>query len=216
MKLLIGIFLTILSSASFAQVEKGKYLTSGTFRVRNYYEGGNNYKRLVIGLTNKTGYFINNSVVVGIKADYTWTHEKVYRFAWVQQGNSQWYEKGIYNRHEYAIGIFADKYFKLTQKLYLTVGAYGQYYGLSDIETGDYYDLNDEYVGVSYRKQSLPNKIAQLGLTNSVIYFLNERFGINCLLSSLDVTINHRNQKGAEFDLRAPIMNLGIQYHFPK
>ena len=216
MRQLLTLAILFFSLTLQGQVQKNKFLTSGTFRVRNFYDGGDTYKTFQIGMTNKTGYFITNSIVVGIKSDYTWTHKKTKQFGALQQGGSQWYEKGIYNRHEYAIGAFADKYYKLGKKLYLTVGLYGQYYRFTDIEVGDYFDQNDTYIGVSYRKQSFPNKVAQLGLTNSLVYFLNERFGINCLVSSLDFTINNKNNRGVEFDLRAPIMNLGIQYHFPK
>jgi hypothetical protein len=214
MKQFYTLLFSLFALTSFGQVQKGKYLTSGTFEFRNYFEGSNPYKRLQIGLTNKTGFFINNTIAVGLKTDYSWTHEKTKRFGTIQIGGSQWYEKGIYNRHDYGLGVFADKYFKLSKKLYITLGIYGQYNSFSDIEKGDFFDQNDEYVGVSYSKGIVPYHIIQIGLTNSLIYFLNKRWGINCLVSTLESTINEG--RAAEFDFRTPIMNLGIQYHFPK
>jgi len=208
---LVFLFLTL---TAFGQIEKHKFLTTGTFRLRNYYEGGNEYKRVQVGFTNKTGFFVTNSIAIGSQVDYTWTHEKVKRWSMLQQGNSQWYQKGIYNRQEYSIGLFVDKYFKLAKKLYATAGMYAQYYSFKDVEEGQIFDQNDTYVGVDYKSLTYPNQIAKVGLTNSAVYFLNARFGINCLLSSLDIVIN--KNKASEFDMKFPIMNLGIQYHFPK
>jgi hypothetical protein len=199
---------------SFGQVQKGKYLTSGTFNLRNHYEGNNSYKRLQIGVINKTGYFLSNSIVVGIKTNYTWTHERTTGFAPLQQGGSQWYKSGFYNRHEYAFGLFGDKYFMLGKKLYVTVGLYGQYSSFSDIEKGDFFDQNGDKVGISYEKITLPSQVARVGLTNSLVYFLNQHWGINCLVSSFDITIHKKRPD--EFDFKTPIMNFGIQYHFPK
>jgi hypothetical protein len=105
--------------------------------------------------------------------------------------------------------VFVDKYFKLAKKLYTTAGIYAQYYSYKEVEEGQIFDQNDTYVGVDYKSRTSPNQIAKLGLTNSAVYFLNTRFGINCLLSSLDIVIN--KNRAAEFDLRFPIMNLGIQ-----
>src|SRR5690349_16092099 len=187
MRHILALVILFFSLISQGQIQKSKFLTSGTFRIRNFYDGGDIYKTFQIGLTNKTGYFITNSIVLGIKSDYTWTHKRTKQLGALQQGGNQWYQKGLYNRHEYAIGIFADKYYKPGNKLYVTVGLYGQYYQFTDLEIGDYFDQNDSYVGVNYRKQVFPNKIAQLGLTNSLIYFLNERFGINCLVSAIEL-----------------------------
>jgi hypothetical protein len=214
MKQFYTLLFTLLTMTSFGQVQKGKYLTSGTFNLRNHYEGNNSYKRLQIGVINKTGYFLSNSIVVGIKTNYTWTHERTTGFAPLQQGGSQWYKSGFYNRHEYAFGLFGDKYFMLGKKLYVTVGLYGQYSSFSDIEKGDFFDQNGDKVGISYEKITLPSQVARVGLTNSLVYFLNQHWGINCLVSSFDITIHKKRPD--EFDFKTPIMNFGIQYHFPK
>jgi hypothetical protein len=213
MKQFYTVLFTLLAIKSFGQVQKGKYLTSGTFNLKNRYEGDNPYKRLQIGVTNKTGYFLSNSVVIGIKTNYTWTHEKTIRFATLQQGGSQWYESGLYNRHEYAFGLFGDKYFKLGKKLYITVGLYGQYSSFSDIEKGDFFDQNGNKLGIGYEKITNPSQVARIGLTNSLVYFLNQRWGINCLVSSFDVTIHKKRPD--EFEFNTPLMNFGIEYHFP-
>lgn len=216
MKQLYCFLFSIFTLTSFGQVQKGKFLTTGTLRVRSFFDGGDPYKTFQLALQNKTGRFLTNTIVVGLKTDYSWTHKKTKQFGALQQGGSQWYEKGVYNRHEYAVGLFVDKYFKLSKKLFITAGVFGQYHRFSDVEVGDYYDQNDNYIGVSYKKTIIPYSSARLGLTNSLVYFLNERFGINCLVSSLDISTNNRNKPGIEFDFRIPVMNLGIQYHFPK
>jgi hypothetical protein len=215
MKQLFCFLFSLWTLTTYGQVQNGKLLTTGTLRVRNFYDGDYS-KAFQLGIQNKTGKFVTNTVIVGVKADYTWTNEKTFRFGALQQGGSQWFQRGVYNRNEFAIGVFADKYFALLKKLYLTVGIFVQYSRFSEEEVGKYFDQNGNEVGIDYRKWIEPNNGAQLGLTNSFIYFLNERFGINCMVSSLDISIHPANHRGTEFDLRIPIMNLGIQYHFPK
>ena len=211
--ILVNLFLTLTIQA---QIQKSKFLTSGAFRLRNFYNNDEIYKTFEIGFTNKTGYFLTKSIVLGVKSNYTWTHKKTKRFAALQQGNSQYYEKGLFNGREYAVGIFADKYYKLGKNIYITVGIYGQYYNYKEVEEGDYFDQNDIYAGISYKTTGSRYKIANFGITNSLVYFLNKRFGINCLLSTLDFTVNKTTLKGLGFDFKIPIMDLGIQYHFPK
>lgn len=214
MKTLCTIAFTFLTLSIFGQIEKGKFLASGAFQFRNYYEGGNQHKRIVIGLSNKTGYFITKDIVIGPQIDYTWTHENVERVSFIQQGGSQWIEKGTYNRHDYSLGIFIDKYFKMANKLYLTAGIYGQFSSFKDLEVGQIYNQNGVSVGIEYETETFPNQVAKVGLSCSAVYFINNRFGLNCLISSLDMVVN--KNIASEIYWQFPAMKLGIQYHFPK
>lgn len=214
MKTLCTIAFSLLTLSIFGQIEKGKYLTSGAFQFRNYYEGDNLHKRIVIGLSNKTGYLLAKGLVIGPQIEYTWTHENVERFSSLQQGGSQWIQKGTYNRHDYSIGVFIDKYFKVANKLCLTAGFYAQYSTFNELEVGQILDQNGLSVGIEYETETFPNQVAKVGLSCSAVYFINNRFGLNCLISSLDFVIN--KNIASEIYWQFPMMKLGIQYHFPK
>lgn len=216
MRSIFSVLFPLVTLASFGQVDVNKFLTSGTLRIKYDYQDKNTYKTFQAGFTSKTGWFASDLVVVGVKADYAWTHENVFKDAPVRQVNGIWFVKAVRNRHEYAIGLFADRYFQLGKKFYITVGGYGQYYHYTDVEVGEFLDQNENSLNRRYEIHLLPVRIAQLGLTNTIVYFLNKRFGINCLVSSIDVLINGKYRPGVEFDFKVPRMNFGVQYHFPE
>ncbi len=83
MKYIFAIFLCIITSIAFAQLDKGIFLVGGTgnFLASNYeYEGPFNSfssKKIDINLSSTVGYFVADKIAIGLKTGFSKYKEQV-------------------------------------------------------------------------------------------------------------------------------------------
>src|ERR1035437_725432 len=161
MKKLILILVAVCTMlTAYSQTEKGKHSIGGSiiFSSSSTHNSSPDSKSLDFSIDPEYGFFIKDNLAIGVDLNIGYHNESF--------GN---YKN---KSNTYGLGIFANKYFNIAEKLKLNIKGNLAY----NYQTID--DTNSDITGTSFITTTTKNNTITLNFTPGLVYFATPKLGI--------------------------------------